>query len=148
MKTKRWLSFSVLVAILLLAAPCFSQGTGVVTMHNKNSVVLAWDAVSLPTGVTTGQIRYQVYTKNDLAATTGTAIGQPVTALNFTIATFTPYVPYYFGVEAQYWADGSNTPTDKSTVAWSTDAAACSQEGTFGNLFKSTLGAPKGLNLR
>lgn len=146
MKTKSWLSFSVVVVILLLTVPVFAQS--VTTMHNKSSVLLAWDAVALPAGVTTGQIKYQVYTKNDPAATVGTAVGVPVTTLNFSIATFTPYVPYYFGVEAQYWADGATVATDKSPIAWSTDTTACSSAGTFGNLFKSALGMPKGLTIR
>lgn len=145
MKKKSQLMFSVLIMFLLFSVPCFAQVT---TMHNRSSVTLGWDAVALPAGVTTGQIKYQVYTKNDLVSTTGTAVGTPVTGLTFMIATFTPYVPYYFGVEAEYWAVGATVFTDKSGIAWSTDPAACSSAGTFGNLFKSTLNKPGGLNLR
>lgn len=137
-----WLLFSC-----LLAGPCFAQEV-VTTMHNKRSVILAWDAVPLPTDVTTGEIKYQVYISNSIAPISAVPVGTPISTTELTINTFTPYTPYYFGVRSEYWAPDATLASDWSVISWSIDTSACSPAGTFGNTLKGILLKPGSLLLR
>lgn len=140
---------SLLLFNCLLVVPCFAQEV-VTTMHNQKSVILAWDAVPLPTDVIDGEIKYQVYISTT-ASPTGVGmqpIGAPISVTELAINTFTPYVPYYFGVRSEYWAPGAVEATDWSVISWSIDPSACSVAGTFGNTVKGILLKPGSLLLR
>jgi hypothetical protein len=140
--------FLMIATLFLISSVASAQA--VTTVNHLASVTLGWDVVPFPTGVTTGTIKYQAYTKNPA---TGVAVkaGAEVTANQIVIASFIPWQEYVFGVESLYYKVGNTTTTPDAkspSIAWSDVAADCSAAGTFSNMLQPALDKVKNLLLK
>ena len=125
-----------LIIVFSFVGICSAQ-----TMHNQQYATVAWDAVPFPEG-TTGAIFYQVYTKNDLVATTGTKVGGEIQATQLAIGPFSLNTNYYVGVETIFWKAGESVAQKSETMAWSYNAADCANGVTFGFLYRLPVNKP------
>lgn len=127
----------IILAILLLAAPAFSQ-----TWYNANSATFGWDAVTKlndGTTVPTGSIvKYQAYKKLS-PATVGEKVGGEVTTTQ-ALVSFTVEGSYFVGAQALRYV--GTTLVSTSTISYSDVPANCQDGTAFGFQYWLALMAP------